>query len=79
VEMPEHFVREMIADWIGASRAYEGKWPKDNWPWLAKNFSKVRVHPNTRLLLLKILSRKFPAIVVAHLMLNSDQPSDQPN
>lgn len=47
---------EMVADWMGASRAYEGKWPTPgDWPWLKENFNKVQVHPATRLLLEEIL------------------------
>ena len=49
--MPEWAVREMVADWMGASRAYEGRWPsKDKWPWLEANLAviKQRMHPVTR-------------------------------
>ena len=48
--MPERYVREMVADWMGASRAYEGKWPVTlgRWPWWQKNFSKLNLHPKTR-------------------------------
>lgn len=38
VPMPERAVREMVADWMAAGRAYEGKWPeKHNWKWLVEN------------------------------------------
>lgn len=44
-------VREMLADWVGASRAYTGQWPsEDNWPWLDRVFeTKIapRLHPDT--------------------------------
>ena len=43
IAMPWWAVREMIADWMGASRAYEGRWPKDGWPWYWKNRDKIRV------------------------------------
>jgi hypothetical protein len=47
--MPERYVREMVADWMAASRAYDGRWPTaDNWPWLAANWDKMRLHPITR-------------------------------
>ena len=48
--MPERYVREMVADWLGASRAYEGTWPEstDSWPWWKSNFEKLNLHPQTR-------------------------------
>lgn len=58
LEMPEVCVREMIADWIGASRAYEGKYPtKENWVWLKNNIEDIlsTVHPNTKNLIMFIL------------------------
>lgn len=48
--MPDRYVREMIADWLAAGRAYEGKWPAlPDWPWYAANWPKIepRVHPET--------------------------------
>ncbi len=40
---------EMIADWVGASRAYEGRWPtKGDWKWLDENLDKVTLNPITR-------------------------------
>lgn len=52
--MPEIYVREMLADWQGASRAYTGSW--DIGDWLSKNWPRIRLHPDTRRLLLKILA-----------------------
>jgi hypothetical protein len=45
VEMPEVYIREMIADWMGASRAYTQSW--DLTEWLNKNLPKVKkgLHP----------------------------------
>lgn len=48
--MPEWAVREMVADWLGAGRAYEGKWPSmNNWIWLNRNRDRIlaRLHPTT--------------------------------
>lgn len=61
VEMPEIFAREMVADWIGASRAYEGSWPtkREDWWWLQNNYPKIVVHEKTRELLEKILDEWF--------------------
>ena len=58
VEMPEWAVREMVADWFGASRAYTGNWPSpNNWTWLAKQWPiiKLRLHPATAELVQQIL------------------------
>lgn len=56
VVMPEWAVREMVADWIGASRAYTGQWPTpDNWPWLEKSGDKPILHVETRRLLNRLL------------------------
>lgn len=49
IAMPWWAVREMVADWMGASRAYEGKWPKDGWPWYWNNREKIRVTDITQL------------------------------
>jgi len=50
--MPEKYVREMCADWLGASRAYEGKYPENlgEWKWFWDNFEtkvKPRLHKDT--------------------------------
>lgn len=54
--MPEWAVREMVADWMGASRSYEGFWPHyDNWKWFNDNKNKIRLHYKTWPILYKIL------------------------
>ena len=47
IEMPEHFIREMTADWMGAGRAITGKWEVASW--YAKNREKIMLAPDTRL------------------------------
>ena len=51
IEMSDAAVKEMIADWMGAGRAYEGKWPisESGWAWWEKNKAKIlpRLHPVT--------------------------------
>lgn len=48
--MPEIAIREMVADWMGASRGYEGRWPRrKSWTWYHENFPKLKLHPLTRL------------------------------
>lgn len=50
IPMPDWAVREMVADWMGASRAYEGRWPTwKNWPWYDKNRDRIRVTLDTQL------------------------------
>lgn len=55
--MPEKYVREMVADWMGASRAYNGEWPEslDKWDWFKNNFEKIKLHPDTRKKIIEIL------------------------
>lgn len=59
--MPERYVREMVADWFGAARAYEGKWPvsREEWGWFCKNFDGLRLHPETRALVNSVLDEVF--------------------
>ena len=54
--MNDNAIKEMIADWFGASRAYKGKWPDvNNWSWLENNKSKFRLHKDTWEILNKVL------------------------
>ena len=50
IKMPEKYAKEMAADWMGASRAYEGNWPTnfDEWGWFQTNFHTLDLHPRTR-------------------------------
>lgn len=52
--MPETYVREMVADWHGASRAYEGHW--DISEWVAKQVPGYQFHPETAVLVRKVLA-----------------------
>ena len=52
-KMPEVYIREMIADWMGASMAQTGSW--DMQEWLAENLSKMHLHPETRNTIFDIL------------------------
>lgn len=42
LRMPKRDLREMVADWQGASRAYTGSWDIEGW--LLDNLSKIRLH-----------------------------------
>ena len=44
--MPTQYLREMVADWRGASRAYTGSW--DIRAWYAQNRERIQLHPETR-------------------------------
>ena len=45
LEMPENFVREMVADWAGAGRAITGRWEIEAWYERARK--KMLLHPRT--------------------------------
>lgn len=50
----------MVADWMGASRAYEGHYPDaKDWGWWLKNREKLRarMHPESFAEVLSILMR----------------------
>jgi hypothetical protein len=40
--IPDHFLFEMVADWLGAGRAITGKW--EAWKWYEKNREHIRMH-----------------------------------
>jgi hypothetical protein len=46
LEMPHDFTREMVADWMGAGRAINGRWEVREW--YNKNKDKIKLHPITR-------------------------------
>ena len=54
VEMPARYAKEMISDWMGASRIYTGSW--DITDWLRANMGKIRVHSRTAKYLRDVLS-----------------------
>ena len=54
MEMPEHFVREMVADWMGAGRAITGKWEAAEW--YIENRHKMILAPQTQAMAERLLS-----------------------
>jgi hypothetical protein len=46
LEMPEHFAREMVADWMGAGRAITGRW--EAVAWYEENKARIALAPATR-------------------------------
>lgn len=54
LEMPEHFVREMVADWMGAGLAQKGI--PDILNWWNENKNRMILHPHTRILVSNIIN-----------------------
>lgn len=46
LKMPDKYVLEMLADWIGASRAMTGEW--NVYKWYQKNKVIIKLHSDTR-------------------------------
>ncbi len=61
--MPMAYVREMVADWLGATRAYDGFWPasETEWRWYQANRGKLRLHPDTAQRVAQVMAEVFPA------------------
>jgi hypothetical protein len=61
LEMPERYVREMVADWMAASRLYIGAWPEsvETWAWLKQARPRMRLHDATATLLDRVLAEAF--------------------
>lgn len=58
--MPSHFVREMVADWMGAGRAITGRWEVQEW--YEENRDKIQLSPETRVMVEGLLGiAKTPA------------------
>lgn len=51
--IPDKYVREMVADWMGAGRAITGKW--DIKEWYTHNKETIRLHPDSRDLVEKLI------------------------
>ena len=44
--MPSRYIKEMIADWMGASKSYTGSW--DMTDRLKRSLPRMKLHPKTR-------------------------------
>lgn len=53
--MPEQFVREMVADWMGAGRAITGRWSAAEW-YRNSAGAAMHLHPKTRALAERLLA-----------------------
>lgn len=58
LRMPEHFVREMVADWMGAGRAITGKWEVA--AWYEKNRDAIQLDPVTRREVERLIAETIP-------------------
>lgn len=57
VEMPEHFCREMVADWASAGRTITGKWEVASWYTEQKKQNKIQLHPETQKLVEELIAK----------------------
>src|SRR5262245_453679 len=59
--MPERYVREMLADWMGVARAYHDAYPKSMaaWDWWQHNRDQLVLHEETRRLLARAMGEWF--------------------
>jgi hypothetical protein len=57
--MPERYVREMVADWVGAGRAITGR--VEVAEWYARNRERMQLAPATRDQVERLLAEHFPA------------------
>jgi len=75
IPMPEEAVLEMVADWMGACRAYEGHWPKvADWEWLKKNFpDKMNLNVHTEILIRWTLGRLAKQQMFQNVLENWDE------
>lgn len=55
LEIPDNYLRELVADWNSAGKAKTGKW--DAKPWYYKNPNRFLLHPNTRRKLEELLEK----------------------
>lgn len=71
IPMPMKYIREMVADWVGAGIAITGS--NNVCGWYGKNWHKMKLHPVTRAKVEKLLVRYW----FDHEMLEP-APSDEP-
>lgn len=61
--MPEWAVREMLADWLGATRAYQGFYPEtlSEWCWFHENIIKItsQMHKDSVKILMRVIEEYF--------------------
>lgn len=55
--MPEKYIREMLADWIGAGRAIHGRIEVAEW--YEKNRENIKLHTGTRRIVERLMEENF--------------------
>lgn len=75
IRMPTRYVRELIGDWLAASRAYTGSWDMEEW--LSKNVGKVALHNDSGDDLQKILEGMYGQSWVEAVFNSLDAAWDQ--
>lgn len=58
IEMPERYMAEMVADWVGAGQAINGYVDVEGW--YAKNRNKMKLNQRTRDFVEEIIRSRFP-------------------
>lgn len=59
--IPTHFIREMVADWLGAGRGITGSW--DLTEWYEKNKDRQILHDQVKLQLSLIMTHEIKPII----------------
>lgn len=75
--MPPHYAVEMVADWLGASKAYTDSW--DMTDWIFKNYDSVILHSLTLAFvndLLSLLGYESMLLELGHLPKHYDTTPD---
>jgi len=67
--MPERYIQEMVADWMGAGRAQHGRW--ECVEWYMANKDKMVLHPKTRRYVENLLGELFGRGVNYRLILEA--------
>lgn len=57
LEIPETYLREMVADWMGASKNYAGTW--DCRGYILPRMDRMNIHPKSKARLLEIMSETY--------------------
>lgn len=83
LRMPDWAVREMVADWFAAGRAYEGKWVErwEDWSWWRANRKKViaNMHPTSVFEIHAAVNRYFGRYIQPEDFLGLDQHGEVHN
>jgi hypothetical protein len=61
LQIPNKYIKEMVADWFAATKTYTGTEPNslEEWIWFQENFEKIRLHTKSREKILSLLNNYF--------------------